>query len=67
MACEKCEKAPKSAFYRWKNANLEVRGCDAHLREVFDTLNKAQRSQRSAPTVEADPDFTCSEDYLDDD
>lgn len=32
-----------SAYYRWKNANIEMRGCDKHLREVFDALSEAQK------------------------
>lgn len=34
------------AFYRWKNANIEVNGCDEHLREVFDALNEVQKNGR---------------------
>lgn len=43
MSCELCEteqeKTQRSAYYRWKNANIEVRGCDTHLREMFSALN----------------------------
>jgi hypothetical protein len=45
MSCSDCEarqESPVSSFYRWKNADLEVRGCDAHLREVFEVLSAAQ-------------------------
>ena len=45
MSCQDCEKVQKSnmtSFYRWKNANIEIRGCAKHVREVFDQLNKAQ-------------------------
>ncbi len=34
------------AFYRWKNANIEMNGCDFHLREVFDALNSIQFGNR---------------------
>ena len=48
MSCENCEKAqeePNFAYYRWKNANIEMRGCGEHLREVFDALNEKQKEQ----------------------
>ncbi len=41
-ACTAAQQQPRSAWYRWKNANLEVRGCDVHLREVFEALSEAQ-------------------------
>ena len=34
-----------SAFYRWKNANIEMNGCDEHLREVFNALNEKQNAK----------------------
>lgn len=43
MSCQKCDEwqdSEKTSYYRWKNANIEMRGCDEHLREVFDELNK---------------------------
>lgn len=45
MSCEKCNQFQASAmtsYYRWKNANIEVRGCDEHLKEVFEVLTKYQ-------------------------
>lgn len=45
MACNDCEQkqdGDTSAFYRWKAANIEMRGCDVHLREIFDVLNEIQ-------------------------
>lgn len=51
MSCEACDEAqgkPASAFYRWKNANVEIRGCDRHLKEIFDALNAAQAVSRLA-------------------
>ena len=41
MSCEGCSEqqaSGNSAFFRWGNANLEVRGCEAHLKEVFGVL-----------------------------
>lgn len=32
------------AYYRWKNANIEINGCDEHLLEIFAILNKAQKN-----------------------
>ena len=49
MSCIKCEEfqeTAKTAYYRWKNANIEVRGCDEHLREVFDALNEAHTKKK---------------------
>lgn len=46
MSCEKCEEVQESdmtSYYRWKNANIEINGCDEHLREVFNALNQAQQ------------------------
>ena len=53
MSCKDCEKEqdqsdffsspPRKAFYRWKNANIEVRCCNKHLLEVFCALNEIQK------------------------
>lgn len=32
------------AYFRWKNANIEMVGCDIHLREIFDALSKVQKN-----------------------
>lgn len=37
-ACEKFQKAERTSYYRWKNANIEVRACEQHLTEVFARL-----------------------------
>ena len=46
MSCKNCDEKQESngskAYYRWKDANIEMDGCDVHLREVFDALNKVQ-------------------------
>jgi hypothetical protein len=50
MSCEKCNEmqdGTMTSFYRWKNANIEIRGCDQHLREVFEALNDAQDKERA--------------------
>jgi len=49
MSCEKCKEYQKTdltAYYRWKNANVEMRGCDRHLKEIFRVLGKAQSTDR---------------------
>lgn len=45
MSCKVCEEVQRgdlTAPYRWGIANIEVRGCDTHVKEVFDALNRAQ-------------------------
>ena len=49
MSCENCEKSQEgdtSAFFRWKTANIEVRGCDEHLKEIFDVLREYQKEPK---------------------
>jgi len=50
MSCEACDLKNEGqegiAYYRWKNANIAVMGCDVHLREVFDALNGVQAERR---------------------
>jgi hypothetical protein len=49
MSCEECEKiqaSDKSAFYRWRTANIEIRGCVKHLREIFGVLSFFQKASR---------------------
>jgi hypothetical protein len=48
MSCKNCEVFQESEFsswYRWENANIEIRGCDKHLKEIFEVLNKAQKKE----------------------
>ena len=46
MSCEKCNNEPiRGAYYRWKNANVEIIACEEHWREIREVLNKAQESQ----------------------
>jgi hypothetical protein len=49
MSCKKCEQfqdSQNTSYYRWKNANIEIRGCDEHLKEIFEILNHAQDEER---------------------
>ena len=54
MSCEKCdlknEGQEKIAYYRWKNANIGMMGCDEHLREIFDELNNLQKKLKEDET-----------------
>ena len=48
MSCEKCKEVQDSditSFYRWKNANVEIRACDEHLKEIFSILTEAQKKK----------------------
>lgn len=48
MSCIKCDEFQddnKTAFYRWKNANIEVRACREHMLEVFNVLNETQKKE----------------------
>lgn len=48
MSCEDCAKAQDNtdtigiAYYRWKNANVAIVGCEKHLREIFHALSEHQ-------------------------
>jgi len=47
MSCDKCAVAQDKglvAYFRWKNANVAMVGCDEHLREIFDVLKAAQKA-----------------------
>lgn len=51
MSCKDCEEFQESqatSYYRWKNANVEVRACPKHLCEVFNALNDAQDKLKPA-------------------
>jgi hypothetical protein len=44
MSCDACEQFRESGyttFFRWRNANIEVRGCSTHLAEMFACLRAA--------------------------
>ena len=41
MSCQKCEEEPmRGAFFRWKNANIEIVACKEHWLEITDILNR---------------------------
>lgn len=48
MSCQDCDEFQETSmtsYYRWKNANVEIRACKKHLLEIFDVLNKAQEEK----------------------
>ncbi len=48
MSCNNCDKAQEgstSAYFRWKNANIELRGCGQHLRQVIQALRDSPNQQ----------------------
>lgn len=47
MACRECEIFQASAlnrgyYFRWKNANIELKECERHITEVMYALREAQ-------------------------
>lgn len=46
MSCKECgvaQDGPQGSYYfRWKNANIELRGCREHIQEVMDALRSVQ-------------------------
>ena len=51
MSCSKCEKEPiKGAYYRWRNANIEIVACKRHWFEIREVLNEAQRTDDTQET-----------------
>lgn len=46
MSCENCEEQPiRGAYYRWKNANVEIVACEKHWKEIREALNNAQKEK----------------------
>jgi len=49
MSCKDCEDAQNgnmSAYYRWGTANIELRGCRIHLKEIIDFLNTKVKDEQ---------------------
>lgn len=49
MSCEECKASQKMtpiAYYRWDVANIAMKGCSKHLREIFEVLNLYQTASR---------------------
>lgn len=52
MSCKHCEEAqagPAEYFYRWRNANILIKGCKEHVREVIFALREATSRQEPKP------------------
>lgn len=50
MSCIKCEEfqdSDKTSYFRWKNANIEIRGCEEHLREIFEMMRENRRKEEN--------------------
>lgn len=46
MSCIDCdEHSIHGAYYRWKNANVEIISCKKHWLEIREVLNKAQEKE----------------------
>jgi hypothetical protein len=43
MGCGLCKNEPRITYFRWKNANIEIHGCEIHLREIIQVLRDAQQ------------------------
>lgn len=44
MGCKECSNEPIiGAYYRWKNATIEIIACKKHWLEIREVLNKAQK------------------------
>jgi len=54
MSCQECndfQDSDKTSFFRWKNANIEVRACKKHMIEIYDVLREAQRKRSNENTT----------------
>ena len=50
MGCEACNKfqaSSQTSYFRWKTANIEIRACEQHLREVFEVLRKEMKEEKN--------------------
>jgi len=50
MSCEDCDKATDlvafnqpTAFFRWKNGNVAIVGCEKHVKEIIDFLRYSKK------------------------
>jgi hypothetical protein len=60
MSCQKCddfqEQTNRSYYFRWGLANIEVRACEFHVKQVFDCLKKElARLGNLGQTLELEP------------
>jgi hypothetical protein len=56
MSCQACidsQDGPQGSYYfRWKNANIELRGCREHITEVMDVLRDAHKRKDGIAILE---------------
>ncbi len=48
LSCKDCDEFQASdttSYFRWGTANIEVRACKKHLKEVYAALREAQSSE----------------------
>lgn len=48
MSCDECDRNEENgmiAYYRWGKATVGFIGCDEHLKEIFEVLNKYQEEK----------------------
>jgi hypothetical protein len=45
MSCIKCEENPIVTYYRWERANIQLVGCEEHLRGMINRLNDMELAQ----------------------
>ena len=52
MSCKECNyiqnETTSTSFFRWGAANIEVRACKKHLKEIYDVLRAHQKSIQEA-------------------
>lgn len=46
VKCDEFQETDMGYYYRWKNANIEIRGCMEHVREIMNELNARQQELR---------------------
>jgi hypothetical protein len=55
MSCDDCDKAQNEApafYYRIENANVQVKGCERHVKTMFDRLRSyGVRKEEQEPLV----------------
>ena len=62
MSCRPCQDAQNgltetsSYYFRWRDATIELRGCQRHIEEVMDWLRKSfdeKSQQQESPREES--------------
>ena len=55
MTCEECDKMQNettdSYYFRWNIANIEIRACPKHAKEVMDYLKESKKAQKHQVAV----------------